>query len=166
MGSTLTRCSSSFSQLCEWKQSQSSVVLILSSLYTPGCLIIFCILSQFHLRGDIRHKQSRCAPEMSVKDERKCLSCLMFYSSIIVNSGSPERRVAQRGHSNSRDSLSTSRENLWKPILLDRLYRGFLCCFLLFCFEGVSGQLRIESRSEDKKKRHVTLLFVLFCFVL
>lgn len=89
---------------------------------------------------------------------------LCFTPPSFVNSGSPERRVAQRGHSNSRDSLSTSRENLWKPILLDRPYRGFLCCFLLFCFEGVYRQLRIESRSEDKKKTTWDFIFCAFLF--
>lgn len=161
--STLTRCSTSFSQSCVWKQSQSSVVHAVSSLYTPGRLIILCFSSQFHLCGDTRRdKQTRCAPETSVEDERRQRGknkpesvwvVLCFTSPSFVNRGSPERGVAQRGHSNSRDSVIISRENLWKPILLDRSHRGFLLCFLCFYFEDVYRWLGKGNRSEDKKHK-------------
>lgn len=87
---------------------------------------------------------------------------LCFTPPSFVNSGSPERGVAQRGHSNSRDSLSTSRENLWKPILLDRPYRGFLCFVLK---PSIDGRVKRADQRTRKQRWLETRLYLFMLLV-
>lgn len=120
---------------CVWKQSQGSVARAVSSPYTPGCLIIRRFSSQFS--SVWRYKKRQTKP-MCTWDKRQKMRedgepppesiwvVLCFTSPSFVNSGCPERSVAQRGHSGSWDSLITLRENsVEKLILLDCPHWGF-----------------------------------------
>lgn len=98
------------------------------------------------------------------KMRRSVWAVLCFTPPSFVNSGSPERGVAQRGHSNSRDSLSTSRENLWKPILLDRPYRGFLCFVLKASIDGWVKRTDQRTRNKDDLKHDFIFLTLLVFF--